>query len=377
MKKIFRNIHLYLSLAAGIFIMIACLTGSIMVFEEEINHIFHSERYFVKVQKERLPLNTLVKNAELSKKGFEVSGIKAYQQSDRSTEISLSEINNGEPEKKEGRGKPSYTVYVNPYNGKILNIENKRESFFKKVEMIHRFLLSKKEGVGHYIMSYSASFFLFILITGIVLWWPKSNKVLKQRLKIKWDGNTKRLIHDLHVVVGFYTSVFLIIIVMTGLTMSFNWINNGIFTLTNSKKENPKPPKSNYLEGSSVIDFTGLENIIINNFQDFNFYSIRVPKEKDDVFSLNILENSQTENNFSTFYIDQYKGTVINNLAFADKSLGQKIRSYVKPIHTGEIYGLTTKIINFIICLLTLTFPITGVLMWLKRLKKKKLAVKI
>ncbi len=370
MKKFFRKIHLYLSLSAGIFIIVACVTGSILVFEEEFNHNFNSERYFVKPQKDKLPLNDLVNIAEKAKNEFEVSGIKAFGDVNRSIEINLAEISIEKIDKKEEKGKQSFTVYINPYNGQILDLENRRESFFKKVEMIHRFLLSKKEGVGHYIMSYSASFLLFILITGIILWWPKSNKILKQRLKIKWDGNNKRLIHDLHVVVGFYTSVFLIFIVMTGLTMSFNFINNGIFTLTNSKNESLKPPKSNYTVGSSRMDLSRLEKIITNNFNDFNLYSIKIPKEKDDVFSVNILENNQTENRFSTLYIDQYKGNIINNLTFADKSLGQKIRSYIKPIHTGEIYGLTTKIINFIICLLTLTFPITGLLMWLKRLNK-------
>lgn len=47
MKKSFRNIHLYLSLVADIIIFYSCLIGTIMVFEEEIEHAIHHNRYFL------------------------------------------------------------------------------------------------------------------------------------------------------------------------------------------------------------------------------------------------------------------------------------------------------------------------------------------
>ncbi len=57
---------------------------------------------------------------------------------------------------------------------------------------------------------------------------------------------------------------------------------------------------------------------------------------------------------------------------FSDKNLGQRIRSYVKPIHTGQLFGMPTKILNFILALLTFSFPVTGVIMWLNRIKKRE-----
>ena len=62
MKKTFRTLHLYLSLAAGLFIVISCITGIIMVFEEEINHQINHQRYFVEKKMNRLPLDQLVQN---------------------------------------------------------------------------------------------------------------------------------------------------------------------------------------------------------------------------------------------------------------------------------------------------------------------------
>ena len=41
-------------------------------------------------------------------------------------------------------------------------------------------------------------------------------------------------------------------------------------------------------------------------------------------------------------------------------------------MHVGSIFGVTSKIIAFLVCILGVTFPVTGVVMWLNRLKKKK-----
>lgn len=378
MKKFFRTIHLYLSLAAGLFIVIASVTGAIMSFEDEISHTFFAERYFVKpTSTQKLSINELIAIAEQSQKTI-VSGLKVYNAADRSVEINLAAKEKANPEtskpkteEKKGR-KPGFLVYINPYDGQILERVKSGVSFFKKVEMIHRFLLSKKGGIGNYVMSYSSVFFFFILITGVILWWPKNKKVLRQRLKIKWDGKGKRLIHDLHVVIGFYTSIFLIVVVGTGLIMAFPTVNSAIFKLTKSETESPKPPKSTFIAKAEPLDLATINQIVEKISKNWESYNLRLPKGGEDAIVLNVLEKGALAHKTDTYYIDQYSGDQIGAVAFADKNLGQKIRSYIKPIHTGDIYGLPTKILGFIICLLTITFPVTGVMMWLRRIKKEK-----
>ena len=45
MKKWFRRVHLYLGLSAGLVITVSCFTGALLVFEEELQHAFHKDRY--------------------------------------------------------------------------------------------------------------------------------------------------------------------------------------------------------------------------------------------------------------------------------------------------------------------------------------------
>jgi len=49
-----------------------------------------------------------------------------------------------------------------------------------------------------------------------------------------------------------------------------------------------------------------------------------------------------------------------------------QIASLIKPIHTGQIFGTFSKIIYFIACLIATSLPITGTIIWLNKLKKKR-----
>jgi uncharacterized iron-regulated membrane protein len=76
---------------------------------------------------------------------------------------------------------------------------------------LHRWLLGGSDSIGKTITGISTLIFLFILITGIILWWPKTKNILLRQLKIKQSAGWKRFNHDLHIVLGFYSAIFLFI----------------------------------------------------------------------------------------------------------------------------------------------------------------------
>ena len=394
MKVFFRTIHLYLSLAAGIVIFCSCVTGTMLVFEKEIEHSLHPKRYYVEPQQTRMPLAQLINAALKQAPKAKFVSAMVYNDARRTVEIGVMvpekkdkkerpvQTSKSKPAGAQGKtdkgakegGKPNLTVFVNPYTGQVTGEYNRRQSFLFSVEMLHRFLLAGKDSAGDWIVGISTLLFLFILITGVILWWPKTKNIMRQRLKIKWDGSTKRLVHDLHIVTGFYTSVFLIVIVLTGLVMSFKWANQALFAITGSKlvKEQPKSPQSKYKVGAvALIVDAALQNVAAIT-QGAEYYTVRVPGDSTATYSINILPKGAIENTADTYYVDQYSGALAGAQMFAAKSLGQRVRALVKPVHTGSVYGLPTKIVSFVVCLLSLIFPVTGVMMWLNRIKKKK-----
>lgn len=398
MKVFFRRIHLYLGLASGLVIMIACFTGAVLVFEKEMLTSFNKDRYYVTPAGTRLTVDELVQQVKQQLPNNKVNNVKLYSDATRSAEVSVSLPNNNKeannktkaagkksnidkpkgkkPEAKEGRS-PSLTVFVNPYNGKVLEVYNYRETFFYTMFALHRWLLGSNDGIGKYIVGVSTLFFVIILITGIILWWPKTNRILKQRLLVKNNGGWKRLNHDLHIVLGFYSSIFLFAFAFTALAWSFQWFNDGIYKITNSPLKAPPPPLSEYVANTNT---TSLENALSKArtiVPQAQFYTVALPKDSAQAINITALSvDAAHETASDAVYIDQYTGQLAGTMLYKERSLGAKVRSTFRPVHTGSIWGLPSKIIALITCLLGVTFPVTGVIMWLNRTRKKKSADK-
>ena len=133
-----------------------------------------------------------------------------------------------------------------------------------------------------------------------------------------------------------------------------------------------EPPHSVWGEGRKRIGFDSAFAAISHSVTDVQYYSLRAPNDSTSAFSVTVLPSGAHESAADNYYIDQYSGQVIGALRYKDKNLGQRVRATFKPVHVGSIYGLPSKIIAFLVCILGLTFPITGTIMWLSRLRKNR-----
>lgn len=382
MKIFFRRIHLYLSLAAGLVILVACLTGAILVFEKDLQMAMSKKRYYVEAGTTRLPLAQVAKAVKDSFPTAKINGIKLYEAANRSAEVAVAfpQKNDGKGEapkaKEERKGppqrQPGFTVFVNPYTGQILEKYSYRETGFYQVFAMHRWLLGGEGSVGKYIVGVATAIFLFILLTGIILWWPKTRKIMQQRLRIKWNAGWKRINHDMHLVFGFYSAIFLFIIAFTGLAWSFEWFNNSIYAVTKSPLQAPPPPKSTYVVGDKRISYDDALAAAKGVYASADWYNINMPKDSTEAVAVNALSRGAVhENATDAVYLDQYSGAVLGKTPYGDRSLGARVRSTFKPVHTGSLWGWPSKIIAFVVCLFGVTFPITGTIMWINRTRKK------
>ena len=260
MKFFFRTIHLFLSLVSGIFIMMACFTGSILVFEEDLQHSIYHDRYFVQQQGElQLPVRSVLANLKKEFPEAKVSGVKIHSDPSRNLEIAVSLPG------KDGKSDPQkLTAFADPYTGRVVEFYSYADSFFSTVEDMHRRLLGTD--IGKLIMGTSTLLFLFIMITGVILWWPKTKAMLKQHSSIKWKANWKRLAYDFHHALGIYTVIFLFIFAFTALAWSFQWFNDGIYKVTNSSKEPIKPPTSTIVDS---LGKAGIDDVLANAYTRF------------------------------------------------------------------------------------------------------------
>ncbi|MFZ6011920.1 MAG: PepSY-associated TM helix domain-containing protein [Bacteroidota bacterium] len=362
MKVFFRNIHLYLGLCAGLVIMTTCFTGAALVFEKELQTAIYPERYKVQPTGAKVSLERMISMLKAEVPGAKVSSAKVYDDPARSVELSYSI-----PEKENENGQ----AFMNPYTGKLISLYKYRNTFFYTMFALHRWLLA--EDAGKLIVGISTSIFLFILITGIILWWPKNKKKLKSSLRLKWGAGWKRVNHDLHVVIGFYAAIFLFAFAFTGLAWSFHWFNDGIYWVTGTESKRPDPPSSVFQADTESISFDEALTAIQNQVSNATYYHLNAPRDSSGAFAVTILSNDPVhEKATDQYFLDQYTADLLGTYLYRDRNLGQRVRSTFYPVHVGSIGGLPGRIIAFLSCIAGVTFPVTGIIMWINRLRKEK-----
>lgn len=363
--------------------MTTCFTGAVLVFEEELQHLFHKERYFVQPGSVARPIEEIISSLQKKEPAALINGLKIYTDSSRTIEVSYTLIKN-EDRKRAQSGllkaapvkiKPGakdngrLIAFVNPYTTEIIELYSHRDSFFFTMMSLHRWLLSGD--TGKLIVGLCTLIFLFILITGIILWWPKNRTILEQRLKMKWKGGWKRVNHDLHIVFGFYSAIFLFIFAFTGLAWSFAWFNKGIYKVTNSSMQQLKPPVVVFLPNTRTLSFDEVFQCIKAKVNSVKYYSITAPKDTITPYTISVLPyKASHESAIDLYYVNSYEPVIMQYQQYGDRNLGQRVRSVFKPIHTAAIWGTPSKIIGLIVCILGVIFPATGYIMWWQRTNK-------
>lgn len=201
LKNIIGWLHLWLGLAAGLVILTVALTGSLLVFEDELENILFKERHIVLPGSNRLSADELVQIAEQAFPKKKISRLIISSEPDQSAEVRAGK-----------KGKAMQVAYINPYTGKILYKDSYQKQFFQQVKNLHRYLLLEK--TGKIITGIACMICLFLVISGLILWWPANKNAIRQRFKIKWNASAKRLTWDLHAVSGFYISLILMVITL-------------------------------------------------------------------------------------------------------------------------------------------------------------------
>lgn len=356
-RDLFLQVHLWLGLATGAVIAVVCLTGAILVFEKEIEMGLNPARYYVEPAGERLPLDEVAARVRAELPETRVGVVTVHSDPRRALEV-------GEG----GRG--GAKAYVNPYTGAVLDPSVRRSEFFRMSFELHRWLLAGD--TGKLIVGVSTLLFLVIILSGVVVWWPKTRRMLRARLTVQRRAGWKRVNHDLHVSLGIYTAVALFVMAFTGLAWSFEWFNDGIYKITNSPKPSREPVKSAVVEGAERLP---LETAFVAGSTALGpaeFYTLDIPREEDGAFTVRGLPvDAPHERATDAIHVDQYSGEVVKADRYAERSLGARARATFYPVHVGSIWGMPTRILFFVACVLGFTFPITGAVIWYNKRSKR------
>lgn len=369
MKKIFKKIHLWLSVPFGLIISIICLTGATLVFEKELTRAGNPHLYTVEYKEGSKPLKPSEIIARISQQTGDTLKISSLQVAGNPKEAWMVSFTNA------GQRQLS----VNPYSGEI-NGWVEGNSFFQTVRKLHRWLLDAPaqkgaSSTGKTIVGITTLLMVVILISGIVLWWPRTRKSLQNRLKVSCTKGPFRFWYDSHVSLGFYVTIFLLVMALTGLTWSFRWYRTGFYALFGASTEQPKQSapahednnkkeKKNEPERLNYLAWDAALAELQNRYETYG--TIQLSKN-----SAQVIQSGKQKGDTASFDIHTGNITEIKVYNIDEQPMSNKMKGLIYSLHTGQWGGMFTRIIYFLSAFIGGILPLTGYYLWIKRINRK------
>ncbi len=383
LKKLSGKLHLWLGLASGFIVLISILPAAVFVWDEELTDWYYADYVTVQAQGKPLPVSKLYESArQAAPEGRPVKWalirndpakaylFETYQKSESPGWTFFSEIDYWDK------------IYVNPYTGEVSGTVNAVYDWIYLCRVMHQQLLLRYD-IGHWPVAVATLILFAMVVSGLVLWWPKNKKALRQRLRLQWKKTDRwrRKNYGLHNVGGFYAFLFILLLGVTGLVWSFDWWTNGIYRLMG---DDPELVFKNFRETAALHpDTATLAHPLDKAFADmqrrrstWTYAYITLPEtfrdSTEDISVFLSFSGLSAWDDSDQYEYRAHSGEAYRALRQENKSLGEKWRNSNYAIHVGSIWGWPTKVLATAISLVCSSLPLTGFLIWWGRRNKRR-----
>ena len=352
MKKVFKQIHLWLSVPFGLIVTLICLSGAILIFERDFGHIGQAE--VISNGQSPLPMDSILRSAEQYLAGKNrIVGVTTYPDSEHAYKVMLA--------------KPAMAaLWVNQYTGEIIG-KYERAQIFKLASSVHRRLFgkSKEEGAfgaktGKLIIGITTIALLLIIISGLIVWWPTKDN-LKNKLIIYTGKGSYRFWYDFHCVGGVISTLVLVICIFTGLNWSFGWYRTYFYKTFGTKvarSSSHKTEAENFIAWETA--YIGIKNV--NPDAEIRMYQGEVDVVEGG------FGNQQA---YKTYRFDSESGKITDIIPYAEKDKANHIKGWIYTLHVGSWASWFSKILYLFCVIIGASLPISGYYLWIKRLIRK------
>ena len=385
--------HFYAGLFVIPFMLILAATGIIYLFKPQLDAAMYHNLMFVQPGTTTIPYSDQVQFAEEAHPGAIVTKVTPNSAPDRSTEVLLTTTDQRE-----------LMTFVNPYTGQVLGNRDEVNNLQAITRKIHGELLLGK--LGDYVVELAACWALVLLITGLYLWIPRYQfSVLGTLVPRLWTQNKRIFWRDLHAVPGFYGTVLIGFLILTGLPWSGFWGNTfaqvwGRFpaqmwddipkstVLTGSLNQKgqvvpwavgqlqmPQSTPSKHSHNESTISQKATDtsrsvsiDSVITLAQSKGAppgFTVVLPEGETGVYTVSAFPDDPRQE--VTMHIDQYSGKVLADVRWQNYGLVPKVVEMGVAIHMGKYFGLPNQLLMLIAALITVLLSITGTVMWWQR----------
>jgi uncharacterized iron-regulated membrane protein len=386
--------HLVTALCVGVVVLVMSVTGVLLAYQRQITAWADTRGLDAGPPAPgaaRMSPEALLGAVRRSQTGTPTS-LKWYADADRPAEVAF------------GREK---TLFVSAYTGQVLGEGSAGvRGFFRKVVAWHRWLGATEDAArdrGKMITGAANLGFLFLVISGFYLWFPRNwtRAAIRNVTWFRRGLSPKARDFNWHNTIGFWSAVPLFVVVLSGVVISYPWAGNLVYRVVGEAPPPPRPPegarpagpraaggpgarggearggssREGRSEGRSEerepVSLAGIDPLAARaerQVSGWRSISMTLPEKADAPLSFNIDrgDGGQPQKR-ATLALVRGTGAVDRWEPFARNSKGRKLRSILRFAHTGEVLGLLGQTIAGLVTLGAAVLVVTGIMLTLRR----------
>ena len=211
MRRALFQVHLWVGVAVAVYAVVIGLTGSALVFREEMERTMWPGLYHVEPSSPQMTLDQAVRRIEAERPGWRAFALRDFSAHRQATTVLMRRLG--------AAPTPNYRmVAFNPYTGQVMQDRLRYAGWLGLMGNLHVYLMGGQPGL--LASGVMATGMLVLCLTGLVLWWPGVARwmtALTLNLRARW----KRLNWELHSTIGFWSCATLLVVTFTGTSFAF------------------------------------------------------------------------------------------------------------------------------------------------------------
>jgi uncharacterized iron-regulated membrane protein len=320
-RRILVLVHRWFGVVLGFNLAALCLTGAILLYEEDIDA--------------RLNPALMSPLAQGTPIGIG-DALAVYRAAHPNVAIDRIYFPNGPVGSYRLRVGPKdaqLEAFVDPYRAVLLGERVREDGLLRKLELFHTTLLWPK--IGRWVNGFVAFGALWMVAAGLLLWWPTAKGQLKARLSVKRKASAQRRNLDLHNVIGVYSLPVLALILLTGATWAFDDFTEPLARRTGTAPV-VEPPKAKRPSGGFLLDTEKLLQISTLEAPGSHVVKYMLPTTKNRIVEVHReWSDGERFGNRANVWIDAENGKVVAvNSSRRDKGYESAWR-WIRPLHEG------------------------------------------
>jgi uncharacterized iron-regulated membrane protein len=354
MRPVLFRVHMWVGLAAGLYLVIVCGTGAALVFRIDLQRASHPHLFTPGTGRPPADITDIMEAVRDAYPNHRLSGVDAPTTL-RPTFLAYAT-----------RGDNFATILVDPIGGRVLG-ELPSAGVVPWLQNVHFNLLTGRK--GRMVNGIGALLLLTLCATGLVVWWPGLSH-WRRGLSIDVGRPWRRRVRQTHGVAGACTVVLIAMWATSGLYFAFpsqfrsvvHWIS----------------PISSVTEPSSVPTASGeprpswrqLIDTARRQVSGQSVARVVVPSNETAAFLVMFSQRAPTPAagaDLTSVYLDQFTGAVLSGPPPKRATAGDLVMAWIAPLHVGN-FGSTS--VRMAWCIMGLTPPmlaVTGLVMWWTR----------